>query len=168
MAQHKTSNLVLAAASLILCLSSRLVIAAETNRWMNPLGGNWDTGSNWSLGVAPDADDDVVIDLDQTYTITISDVEPVRLVQSLTLGSASGTHLQTLSIIAGALTVSGASTVGASGVLSLGSPGSQTFQLFRNNGGLQVDGVLSLISAFAELEDNADLTIKGKFKWGGG
>src|ERR1022692_4059702 len=39
-----------------------------TVTWINPAGGDWDTGTNWSTGVRPAATDDVVIS--QAVTIT--------------------------------------------------------------------------------------------------
>ncbi|MBX3301370.1 MAG: putative Ig domain-containing protein [Nitrospira sp.] len=41
-----------------------------TVRWINPNGGDWHTVSNWSTGVLPTADQDVIIDIAVTNPIT--------------------------------------------------------------------------------------------------
>ena len=44
----------------------------QTVSWINPAGGDWADGANWSTGSVPTATQDVVIDLAGTYTITHS------------------------------------------------------------------------------------------------
>src|SRR5580700_3556012 len=50
-------------------LEDRVVPSIDT--WTATGGGNWDVGSNWSLGNAPASSDTAVIDLSGTATITI-------------------------------------------------------------------------------------------------
>ena len=38
-------------------------------RWIDPSGGSWNSGNNWSTGVAPGPDDVVIIDLPGNYLI---------------------------------------------------------------------------------------------------
>ena len=52
--------------------------------WINPQGGFWDVGSNWSTGVAPGPEDDVLISVNsgatitKTGSVTVSGGAPVR------------------------------------------------------------------------------------------
>lgn len=74
--------------------------------------GNWNVGSNWSLGHAPGTDDTAIIKTSTAATITIQPTDNIQ-VQSVTTGSND-----TLSMAGGSLTVtSGASTL--SGTLSM-------------------------------------------------
>src|SRR4051812_47877860 len=40
--------------------------------WINPAGGSWNVGANWSGGAVPGTNDDVTIDLPGALTITHS------------------------------------------------------------------------------------------------
>lgn len=61
--------------------------------WINPENGNWNTAANWSTGTVPTADDDVYINVDGTYTVTINST-----VYAATITVGSGEGLQTLLI----------------------------------------------------------------------
>ena len=51
-------------------LEARQLLAQVS--WINPAGGSWAVGSNWSSGVVPGPSDDVAIDVSgATPTITI-------------------------------------------------------------------------------------------------
>jgi hypothetical protein len=111
-------------------------VGAGSISWTNPAGGNWSTGSNWSTGVAPGASDDVVVDLAGTYTVTL-DVSPT--VGSLSLGAASG--VQTLTGTSRTLTVNGATTIGANGLLTL------TSSTVTGTGAVTNQGTMTLMSS---------------------
>ncbi len=40
--------------------------------WINPAGGNWQTGSNWNLGAAPTSGDDAIFNLPGAYAVSLS------------------------------------------------------------------------------------------------
>lgn len=69
-----------------------------TVRWINPNGGDWNTASNWSTGVLPTADQDVIIDIAVTNPITHS--AGTTQIKSLT-------STQPFMLSGGALTISG-------------------------------------------------------------
>src|SRR5262249_483702 len=87
----------------------------STVTWMNPAGGDWDTGSNWSTGNVPGATDDAVINYSGiTITHSTGASDPVHSLTSqaainLSAGSLS---VATASTINNALTVSGGSLGG--------------------------------------------------------
>lgn len=90
--------------------------------WLNPAGGNWSVGSNWSRGAPPIAGDTVRITLAGTYSV-VQDVATPTL-SELTLGNATGT--QTLVTGAGPLDVPGGVTITGGGALDVGAGGSLT------------------------------------------
>ena len=47
------------------------VSPAANLSWINPAGGNYSTGSNWTGGVAPTANDFAYYELNSTYTVTV-------------------------------------------------------------------------------------------------
>jgi len=102
--------------------------------WINSSGGNWNTASNWSTGTVPTASNDVIIDANGTYTVTL-DVNPAF--NTLTVGGGA-TGTQTLDLGAGHdVTFTNASTVTPSGALTFSSG-----RLF-GAGGLTVNGVMN-------------------------
>jgi len=50
--------------------NTTFTIVQSTVSWMNPAGGFWDVAANWSTGVVPGANDDVLIDVPGAVTIT--------------------------------------------------------------------------------------------------
>src|SRR6266536_3931762 len=86
--------------------------------WINVQGGNWNVAANWQDGTGanrvPTASDNVFIDSTGTYTVTLNVTDSIN---SLTLGATSGS--QTFNTGAFALTLTGASTVNPTGVLTL-------------------------------------------------
>ena len=59
----------------VLQILTVLLFAAEGNSatvlWVNPNGGNWGEGSNWSTGTSPAPGDDVQINLSGNYTVNM-------------------------------------------------------------------------------------------------
>jgi hypothetical protein len=51
-------------------VASSFTIFHSTVQWINPLGGDWNNPSNWSTGVLPGPNDDVLIDVPGGVTIT--------------------------------------------------------------------------------------------------
>ncbi|MDH4044221.1 MAG: Ig-like domain-containing protein, partial [Gemmatimonadota bacterium] len=58
--------------------------AGGTVAWINPAGGSWNVGANWSTGTVPSPADTAVIDLAGTYTVT--EVDAVVTVGRLVVG----------------------------------------------------------------------------------
>jgi len=76
------------------CLFCFIIINAATVygaevRWQNPGNGNWNTASAWNTGSVPTAEDDVFIDVDGTYTVTINSAVTAH---SITIGAGAGTQ----------------------------------------------------------------------------
>ncbi len=128
-------------------LEDRTLLSADM--WINPNGGNWDVGSNWSSGQAPGTGDTAVINTTGAATITINSGDNIQ-VQGLTTGSND-----TLSIAAGSLTVtSGNSTL--SGALSM------TFGSLTASGSgvnLTANGSTDISGANLTAEGGADLSL---------
>ena len=91
-----------------------LPVHADLITWTNTAGGDWSLASNWSPNEVPQSTDAAFITNNGTYTVTVTASESVS---TLTLGGASGT--QTLSLSSGSLTVGGAGTGNAQGVVNL-------------------------------------------------
>jgi hypothetical protein len=88
--------------------------AAGQVAWINPLGGDWSDGSNWSNEAGPGVADTVLITQNGTYTVNV-DV-PVTVAR-ITMGAGGGT--QTLAVAEASLALTSPSTVGAGSVLLL-------------------------------------------------
>src|SRR5687768_7874798 len=102
-------------------LEARVVPATVT--WINPAGGDWNTGANWNGGVAPSSTDDAVIpDLPGTPSITFSSNTTVRSVVSEERiffdGGRIWTISQASSLNAG-IDLSAASNVVTGGILTI-------------------------------------------------
>jgi DNA-binding beta-propeller fold protein YncE len=65
---------------------SATLTASSLVSWINPSGGNWSLGANWSSGAPPGATDTVVIAASGEYTVTIDVTTSVAL---LVVGSAT-------------------------------------------------------------------------------
>ncbi len=70
-----------------IALEPRMLLSAVN--WINPAGGDWDTGSNWSTGSVPGASDDVTLDLSPGITVTHSQ-DDADSVNTLTLARDQG------------------------------------------------------------------------------
>ncbi|MDX1492719.1 MAG: hypothetical protein R3253_01500, partial [Longimicrobiales bacterium] len=147
-------------------------------RWTNAAGGLWSTGSNWSTGSPPAAGDSAVIDLDGTYTVSLSQGAQVA---HLAIGAPSGA--QTLELLAGAnLTLDGRSEVLTNGVLSLSGgtvaggdsllvSGSldwqQGFQVGPGVTVVEAGGSMTLSGAGTKDFDGRTVENRGTVTWGG-
>ena len=120
--------------------------------WASAVSGNWSDSTKWTSGSVPTAADDVFIDVDGTYTVTL-DVSPT--VASLTLGGATGA--QTLSASGRTLTLNGASAVSGNGVLNL------TSSTLAGSGTLTNAGTLTVTSGTinAALDNQGTLVVGG-------
>jgi len=85
-----------------------------TVHWKGATSGNWSDPTMWDTGTVPGAGDDVVIDANGDYVVTL-DVDAT--VQSFTLGGTSGT--QTLNISSHTFTLNAAGTIGSRGVMNV-------------------------------------------------
>ncbi len=87
----------------VIALEDRTMLSSVS--WINPAGGDWNTGSNWNTGSVPGASDDVTIDLSPGITVTHSQ-DDADSVNTLTLAGAD-----TLSLSNGSLSIESASTI---------------------------------------------------------
>ena len=87
----------------LIALEDRTLLSSVS--WINPAGGDWDTGSNWNTGSVPGASDDVTINLSPGITVTHSQND-ADSVGSLTVAGAD-----TLSISNGSLAIESGSTI---------------------------------------------------------
>jgi uncharacterized protein YlbG (UPF0298 family) len=90
--------------------------------WINPNGGDWDTGANWSTGQVPGQNDNVTISLSSAETITHSS-STGDSVLSLTTNSSTNLKIVngSLSIGAGSSTFGGPVTVVQGASLNVGA-----------------------------------------------
>lgn len=114
--------------------------------WMNPAGGAWDVGSNWSTGSVPSPGDEVTIDTASALTITIQSSDSIS-VNSVTSGAND-----TLSFSGGSLTVAAASALNGPLTMTGGSlhamgSGAQLIA----NGATSIDGASLYASAGGKL-----------------
>jgi hypothetical protein len=149
---RKGERLVRAIAIILLGgLLSPSTARAATVTWKDPVSGNWADGTKWSSGSKPGVADDVVIDADGSYVVTVSSLE---LFNSLTLGRSDGTSTQTLEIgVGGNLLPSAASMVHSRGALAL-SGGA-----LSGAGSVTVDGALNW--SRGTITGSGALTVKG-------
>jgi len=108
------------------------VVPSQVN-WINPSGGNWDAGSNWSTGSVPGSGDSAVINTASAATITIQSGDSESV---LGLTTASN---DTLSITGGSLTVAASSTLSGPLAMTAGSlTASGTGDLFSAAGSTSI------------------------------
>jgi hypothetical protein len=109
-ASAEASNLDAGAIPLVTC----------TDTWTNTAGGAWTVGANWSTGSPPTTVQNACITLDGTYTVQL--LSSAVTVHSLTFGGTTGTQLLQIAddcAADGALTVTAASTIGATAQVEL-------------------------------------------------
>ncbi|MCC5805059.1 MAG: carboxypeptidase regulatory-like domain-containing protein [Opitutales bacterium] len=131
------------------------VTAPEEIRWINPAGGNFLTGANWSSGSVPGPDERAVIDLDGTYTVTVN---ANHTVGQIVVGAASGT--QTLRQTGGTFRIVAGAQVGENGRFELAG------------GIFQRDGFVSLLGEFvwsgSQIAGGGTLRLEGITTFAGG
>lgn len=138
-----------AIAIMLAVVGQALPVWAGTVTWNAAVSGNWSDGTKWSGGVAPAAGDDVVINLDGTYTVTL---DTSATVNSLIVGGMSGT--QTFFIpSATTLILSSASAFTGGGSLSMNAGATlnnaATLNISSFNVNLTPNGVATLGGAGA-------------------
>ena len=133
-------------------LEPRTLLSTVT--WINPNGGAWDVGANWSNGQGPGAGDDALINVPVSSPITVQSGD------NITVRSVTTTDLSdTLNITGGSLTVAGGtSLLGAS--LSVG--GSSSLTAFGLGTSLAANGPSTTIqTATLEAMAGASLSVNG-------
>ncbi len=100
-------------------ISGAALIITPSVSWIGT-SGSWEVGANWSTGIAPGINDDVLIDVAGSHTITIQSAANVRTLlssENITLQSGSLT-IGTEAELTGTLTLAGG-TVGGAGALTV-------------------------------------------------
>jgi hypothetical protein len=136
--------------------------------WINPLGGDWDTGSNWSTGQVPNQNDQASIPqtgITVTHSLPIADrVGSLFSAAKLEL-SAGRLALDSPSIL-NALLLDGG-TLAISGVLTVSSF-KWTSGTLTGNGSVNVLSTLILAGPGNMVLDNVTLNNEGTGYWIGG
>jgi hypothetical protein len=141
-----------------------------TFNWINPSGGDFNIGANWSSGVVPGPTDFAVIDLPGTYSVTITNV--ATTLGGLTLGGVSGTQTLIISnTFGGGFNLNGPGTVnpngritfnagvlGGAGALNLTAGSTMTLE---SAFGKAVAGTLNNAGTIAYVSGSSDLTVNG-------
>ncbi|MFO0869119.1 MAG: LamG-like jellyroll fold domain-containing protein [Pirellulales bacterium] len=102
--------------------------------WINPVGGDWSDGNNWSTGVAPVGTDNAYISISGSALIThntntVDTVNRLTNYESLTISAGmlsvttAGTIYGTLSLIGGTLNANGPITTAGGFVFTSGTLG---------------------------------------------
>ena len=113
-----------------------------TQRWINPIGGDWNNPANWSTGAVPIPFQDVIIDLAGNYVITSANGVSIdsllfSVSSGVTLHITGGTFSLTTADSA-PLSNAGTIMVGSGGKLEIGQ--SAFLNSVTNTGKLQVNG----------------------------
>ena len=133
--------------------------SAQCVSWINPNGGFWDEGNNWSEGLVPSPATNVCINLEGTYTILSSGSITLK---SLVLGRSSG-GTQTLQI-AGSISVLEASTVDSTGVIQLLGGNLNTSDTLENFGLITTPNAITSFSNFrGQLINRGTININSPF-----
>ncbi|HEV3003300.1 MAG TPA: hypothetical protein VGX78_02520 [Pirellulales bacterium] len=94
-------------------------VASASDVWINPAGGDWNTPNNWSTGVVPGPNDDVLINTPGGATIDYSSgfamIKSLTSANPLSVSGGSVTFTSSASEIAGALTMSNSAQLVALG-----------------------------------------------------
>jgi hypothetical protein len=146
-----------------------------TDLWTNAQGGNWGSGTNWSLGAAPGTGDTAVITAAGAYTV---DLIGSAQVANLILGGTTASP--TLIVNDGTLTLPTGGTVASNGTLTLNGASfsglltvSGTFD-WNNGGNISAGSAVTILSnAVLNLNGNSEqdlygvLTNAGTINWPG-
>ncbi len=128
--------------------------------WKDAISGNWTDATKWSSAQVPGASDDVVIDKDGSFTVTLNAVASIA---SFTLGRTTGTSLQTLNIVSGGtLSPSSASVVNGKGILQL------TAGSLSGSGSVTVDGLLKWTGGTMTGGGAVNISLSGVLNFGPG
>jgi alpha-tubulin suppressor-like RCC1 family protein len=120
--------------------------------WIDPAGGTWSDGVNWSSGSPPTATDVAVVTLGGTFTVVVDvDVE----VAGLTLGATAGA--QTVEAVGRTLTVDGPLVIGVTGTLALDNSSAAGTGSAVNAGAIELDDS----SIEMALLNQGDLDVRG-------
>ncbi|NOS78789.1 MAG: hypothetical protein HOP35_12670, partial [Nitrospira sp.] len=134
--------------------------------WVNPNGGFWDEGANWSTGTVPTSNDDVMIQLDGNYAVThrtgTSQVRSITSSKPINLTGGTLDVTGTIDMNGTLLTVAGGTlknaTVKGAGFASVGVQidGSSTLD------GVTLEGPIDArVSQLAQLTIEHGLAING-------
>jgi fibronectin-binding autotransporter adhesin len=152
------------------CVEDRTLLSSVS--WIGG-SGDWDTASHWSTGVVPGPGDDVTIDVSSGITVTHS-LADTDSINNLTVSAAD-----TLSISAGSLSITAASTIGGrldltggtlTGTGTITVAGAMTWSNATISGDstLNAKGGLTISGASTnELLDARTLNIGGTATWSG-
>ncbi len=117
--------------------------------WTNTAGGDWNTGSNWSLGVPPNALTDACITQSGTYTVTITGESASA--NTLTVTGGPTVSIQATDFCGGSnnasLTLSNGGTIDSLSQLTLthtGACGGGTPSLVVSGGTLSSSGTITM------------------------
>ncbi len=144
-------------------------ITPTTVTWINPAGGNWDTGANWSSGAVPGAGDDAVINVAANVTITHSNnvtdsVNSVTASDPITLSGGTLSVATTFSD-SSSVTLSGGTManaqIQAGTIFSASTDTTNTFQNVTLGGTLDMSQGLSTVTIVNGLTLNGTLKIDG-------
>ncbi len=113
---------------------------------------DWNNPLNWDIDALPGTDDSAVIDLDGTFTVSLSSTVTIA---SLTLGG--GTGAQTLDTTGRTFTINGPAAVTTSGVLRISGP--TTADQLTNDGTVELGLNSNLVMANGTLTNSASGTI---------
>jgi len=153
-------------------------VTPSTVSWINPSGGDWDTGSNWNTGKIPGASDDVVINIpgQNTFTVTHSG-SATDVVNSLTsqdalvvsggsLSLAASSTVDDLQVDGGTLLANADLTVtGPDGYLAPDGRGPYSFLFISGTlgggGTLYLDGNTSSLLGYSSVNVNLSIVNQG-------
>ncbi len=123
------------------------VVSPTTVEWISSSSGNWNTASDWSTGVVPSSNQEVIID--------VSGASPTITISSGSMSVYSITADDPLSITGGSLTVASDSTISGGLAMTGGS-------LVANGSGatLTVSGTTIVSGANLYAEGGATLTLQ--------
>ncbi len=143
-----------------------------TFNWINPAGGDFNIGANWSSGVVPGPTDIAIIDLPGTYSVTVTNVAVT--LGGLTLGGVSGTQTLVISnTFGGGFNLNGTGTVNPNGRITfnagvLGGTGSLNLtagsaMTLESAFGKAVAGTLNNAGTISYVLNSSDLSVSGTF-----
>ncbi len=150
----------------------RLTAAGGNNLWLLPSSGAWEVGGNWSVGAAPTAAQQVIINQPSALTVTVSapgqvaggvvlganntlsigangrlaidGAKPTTISGHLIVDSAGEINFANSQVLAGTLTLANSARLISSGSLSLSGVVSIDQATISTSGGLVTSGIVNL------------------------